>query len=148
MVHVVILIILLMLTPGGQLSSQANVVGAPADSSQGVTSVEASPLEQAFNSCNGLHTFVPKHAIYDYMVLDATCDEKWQLAEIEMHESTFRETVKNPTSSALGSFQWLTSSWHDYGCKGSRTDRLDAAECSLKLIRMGYAHDTWYRWWK
>ena len=44
--------------------------------------------------------------------------------------------IKNPNSSALGLYQFVTKTWEDY-CTGERTNPSDNADCAMKLISEG-----------
>lgn len=71
------------------------------------------------------------------------------LYQLVMHESGFRNTAQNPTSSAYGMFQFLDSTWKSVG--GTKTsDPWKQAQYGLKYIKSRYgspskAWDFWQR---
>mgnify|MGYP001583956538 CR=1 FL=1 len=65
-------------------------------------------------------------------------EEHWPAMEqIVGHESGFRPTAQNPTSTAFGLFQFLDSTWASYGCKKTAVVS-EQIRCGIKYISARY----------
>ena len=74
-------------------------------------------------------------------------DQWGALRQIVMHESGFNNTAQNPTSSAYGMFQFLDSTWGNYGGKKT-SDPWKQTEYGLDYIKQRYKdpHGAWKFW--
>lgn len=86
-------------------------------------------------------------------VLDAAKRYGWAsmwpaLYELVMHESGFKNTAQNPTSTAYGMFQFLNSTWRTVG--GHKTsDPALQAEYGMRYIKQSYGNpDNAWRFWQ
>ena len=61
---------------------------------------------------------------------------------ITEHESHFDKDAKNPNSSALGPYQFLTGTWNAL-CDGERTDPSDSARCAAKILQDPWGVKHW-----
>jgi hypothetical protein len=59
------------------------------------------------------------------------------LANIVSHESSFRPTAQNPTSTAYGLFQFLDTTWATVGCTKT-SDAYQQSVCGLRYIQRRY----------
>jgi hypothetical protein len=59
------------------------------------------------------------------------------LANIVSHESSFRATAQNPTSTAYGLFQFLNTTWATVGCTKT-SDAYQQSVCGLRYIQRRY----------
>lgn len=64
-------------------------------------------------------------------------DQWGALRQIVMHESGFNNTAQNPTSTAYGMFQFLDSTWGNYGFKKT-SDPWIQTQAGLKYIKERY----------
>jgi hypothetical protein len=70
------------------------------------------------------------------------------LANIVSHESSFRPTAQNPTSTAYGLFQFLDSTWATVGCRKT-SDAYQQSVCGLRYIQRRYhTPEAAWRFWQ
>jgi murein DD-endopeptidase MepM/ murein hydrolase activator NlpD len=74
--------------------------------------------------------------------------KQWDaLYQLVMHESGFKNTAQNPSSSAYGLFQFLTGTWSGYGVKKT-SDPAGQTKAGLAYIadRYGNPASAWSKW--
>jgi hypothetical protein len=70
------------------------------------------------------------------------------LANIVSHESSFRPTAQNPTSTAYGLFQFLDTTWATVGCRKT-SDAYQQSVCGLRYIQRRYhTPEAAWRFWQ
>lgn len=69
------------------------------------------------------------------------------LYQLVMHESGFKNTAQNPTSTAFGLFQFLNGTWGDFGVKKT-SDARGQTQAGLAYIaqRYGTPSKAWSKW--
>jgi murein DD-endopeptidase MepM/ murein hydrolase activator NlpD len=74
--------------------------------------------------------------------------KQWDaLYQLVMHESGFKNTAQNPTSTAFGLFQFLNGTWSGYGVKKT-SDPRGQTQAGLAYIadRYGNPANAWSKW--
>lgn len=70
------------------------------------------------------------------------------LANLIQHESSFRATAQNPTSTAYGLFQFLNTTWATVGCTKT-SDAYQQSVCGLRYIQRRYhTPEAAWRFWQ
>jgi hypothetical protein len=159
-------ILIWLMTPIMVAVSHSNtVLIVPVSGSTGVITSEVVGIQVAsyqmsdrlvFDNCGILkpHAFDLNDAREVKEVLAATntsCYNKWVTRWIIHIESTSNCKAKNPSSSAYGCAQFLTSTWNR-GCVPlgftNRTSINDQVRCVVKFVERGALQTDWMPYWQ
>jgi murein DD-endopeptidase MepM/ murein hydrolase activator NlpD len=130
--------------PGGSSTAVGQDTSASTSSSSSTTSQPqtSSSVPSAPSSSSGNKAIVQQMA-----AARGWTGKQWDaLYQLVMHESGFKNIAQNPTSSAMGLFQFLNGTWKGYGPK--TTDPRLQTKYGLQYIadRYGNPINAWSKW--